>query len=46
MHVKMLGCGDAYDAQKTNSSLLISEGDFKLLIDCGPTVPQLCLPMG
>ncbi|GHB43256.1 putative metallo-hydrolase YhfI [Pseudovibrio japonicus] len=40
MHVKMLGCGDAYDPKRTNSSLLIREGDFELLIDCGPTVPQ------
>ncbi|WNZ53606.1 ribonuclease Z (plasmid) [Microbulbifer sp. MKSA007] len=46
MHVKMLGCGDAYDAQKTNSSLLISESDFKLLIDCGPTVPQALFAYG
>ncbi|SFK47095.1 Ribonuclease BN, tRNA processing enzyme [Pseudovibrio ascidiaceicola] len=46
MHVKMLGCGDAYDPQKTNSSLLISEGEFKLLIDCGPTVPQALFANG
>lgn len=40
MLVKMLGCGDAYDPEKINSSLLIKEEGYTLLVDCGPTVPQ------
>ncbi|MGR5500228.1 MBL fold metallo-hydrolase [Vibrio sp. DNB22_10_4] len=34
--VRVLGCGDAYDSQNHNSGLVVTEGDFDLLIDCGP----------
>lgn len=45
MRLNMLGCGDAYDSDHTNASLLVSEGDFTLLIDCGPTVPRAIFSM-
>ena len=38
--VEVIGCGDAYDSQHTNASVLISEGEVDLLVDCGPTVPS------
>ncbi|MGF1792999.1 MBL fold metallo-hydrolase [Photobacterium profundum] len=40
MQLNMLGCGDAYDTNHTNASMLVTQGNFTLLIDCGPTVPQ------
>lgn len=40
MQLDVLGCGDAYDKKNTNASLLVVNNTFKLLIDCGPTVPQ------
>ncbi|MGF1703308.1 MBL fold metallo-hydrolase [Photobacterium makurazakiensis] len=40
MQLNMLGCGDAYDSENTNASMLVTQDNFTLLIDCGPTVPQ------
>ncbi|WP_413113965.1 MBL fold metallo-hydrolase [Thaumasiovibrio sp. DFM-14] len=40
MLLNMLGCGDAYDSENTNASMLVTQDNFTLLIDCGPTVPQ------
>lgn len=39
----MLGCGDAYDTQRHNSGLLVTEGDYSLLIDCGPWLTRRAL---
>lgn len=39
--IEVIGCGDAYDSQRTNASVLIEENEFTLLIDCGPTVPAV-----
>ncbi|WP_265497842.1 ribonuclease Z [Providencia rustigianii] len=38
--VTVVGTGDAYDYERTNASILVEESGFKLLVDCGPTVPQ------
>jgi len=37
--VEVIGCGNAYDGDQVNASLLVSEPGYQLLIDCGPTVP-------
>ncbi|MPW29081.1 MBL fold metallo-hydrolase [Agarivorans sp. B2Z047] len=37
---EVIGCGDAYDGQHTNASLLLKQDCFSLLIDCGPSVPK------
>jgi len=38
MRVHFLGTGEAFDAERANSSVFIA-GSAGLLIDCGPTVP-------
>ncbi|WP_164887253.1 MBL fold metallo-hydrolase [Hahella sp. KA22] len=40
MHIEVLGSGEAYDRTRVNSSLLVTEERFQMLIGCGPTVPQ------
>lgn len=37
MQIHIIGTGDAYASTRANSSILIEEQGFKLLIDCGPT---------
>ncbi|WP_432454394.1 MBL fold metallo-hydrolase [Agarivorans sp. QJM3NY_29] len=37
--LEVLGIGNAYDGERTSASLLLEENDFRLLLDCGPTVP-------
>lgn len=39
MKIKVLGVGDAYSKENINSSVLVESSDYKILIDCGPTVP-------
>ncbi|MCG8708751.1 ribonuclease Z [Brenneria sp. 4F2] len=39
LQLKVIGCGNAYDGQHTNASIMVSEHDYQLLVDCGPTVP-------
>lgn len=39
LQVEVMGCGDAYDAQHTNASIMVTEAGYQLLVDCGPTVP-------
>ncbi|WJY14275.1 MBL fold metallo-hydrolase [Pectobacteriaceae bacterium CE90] len=40
MELDILGSGEAYDNQRINAAVRLIKGDFQLLIDCGPTVPQ------
>ncbi|MEI7062909.1 MBL fold metallo-hydrolase [Dickeya chrysanthemi] len=40
MELDILGSGEAYDSQRVNAAIQVSEGGFQLLVDCGPTVPQ------
>ncbi|MCI4238365.1 ribonuclease Z [Dickeya dianthicola] len=40
MELEILGSGEAYDSQRVNAAIRVSEGGFQLLVDCGPTVPQ------
>lgn len=37
MQIHIIGTGDAYASTRANSSILVIEQDYKLLIDCGPT---------
>ncbi|MGV2986762.1 MBL fold metallo-hydrolase [Vibrio sp. E150_011] len=37
--VTTLGCGDAYDGNRVNASILVEQSGYMLLVDCGPTVP-------
>lgn len=39
MEIDVIGVGAAYEPVGVNSSLLVKESDYQLLIDCGPTVP-------
>jgi ribonuclease BN (tRNA processing enzyme) len=39
MKVRAIGIGDAYSREQTNASILLEAKDYKVLIDCGPTVP-------
>jgi ribonuclease BN (tRNA processing enzyme) len=38
--ISIIGTGDAYALHRANSAILVEEQQFKLLIDCGPTVCQ------
>ncbi|KAA8996161.1 ribonuclease Z [Affinibrenneria salicis] len=40
MEMEILGSGEAYDSLRVNASVLLDEAHFRLLIDCGPGVPQ------
>ncbi|ACZ75730.1 beta-lactamase superfamily hydrolase [Dickeya parazeae Ech586] len=40
MELDILGSGEAYDSQRVNAAIRVSENGFQLLVDCGPTVPQ------
>lgn len=40
IHIDILGCGEAFDPDRANSSVLVTAGDFRLLIDCGMGVAQ------
>ncbi|AZZ92431.1 MBL fold metallo-hydrolase [Hahella sp. KA22] len=40
MLLEIIGTGEAYDRYRVNAAVLVQEQDFRLLIDCGPTVPQ------
>ncbi|NKI74284.1 ribonuclease Z [Dickeya sp. CFBP 2040] len=40
MELDILGSGEAYDSQRVNAAIRVSERGFQLLVDCGPTVPQ------
>lgn len=37
MQIHVIGTGDAYASERANSSVLVEQQSFKLLIDCGPT---------
>lgn len=39
----LLGCGDAYDTENHNSGLLVSQDNYRLLIDCGPWLTRRVL---
>ncbi len=40
MRITFIGTGDAYSTEDANASVLVESAGFKLLIDCGPTVPR------
>ncbi len=40
MEVHIVGTGDAYALEGTNSSILVAQNGYRLSVDCGPTVPQ------
>ncbi|MEC5342771.1 MBL fold metallo-hydrolase [Brenneria populi] len=42
----VIGCGDAYDGRHANASITIGENGYRLLIDCGPTVPAALFNAG
>ncbi|MFT6350041.1 MAG: ribonuclease BN (tRNA processing enzyme) [Psychromonas sp.] len=44
--VDVIGCGNAYDSEHTNASIMVRENGFHLLIDCGPTVPAKIFSAG
>lgn len=44
--LEVIGCGNAYDGEHTNASVLVTEGGYQLLIDCGPTVPAALFAQG
>ncbi len=39
MQITAIGVGDAYSKLNTNASILVQVKDYKVLVDCGPTVP-------
>lgn len=39
MKIEMLGVGEAFDPAERNSALIVEEGGFRLLIDCGHSIP-------
>ncbi|MFD2263127.1 MBL fold metallo-hydrolase [Lacibacterium aquatile] len=40
IHIDILGCGEAFDPDRANSSVLVTADGFRLLIDCGMGVAQ------
>lgn len=38
--ITFIGTGEAFDPKRANTSYLIEEGSYSLLVDCGYTVPQ------
>lgn len=40
MRIEVLGCGEAFDETLPNTSLLVSTGDSRVLLDCGYNIPQ------
>ena len=40
MQIHIIGTGDAYASMRANSSIMVEENGFRLLIDCGPTACQ------
>jgi len=39
MDIDIIGVGAAYEANGVNASILVTEADYRLLVDCGPSVP-------
>ncbi len=39
MQVQILGCGEAFDERFPNTSMLLRDGNFTALFDCGYSVP-------
>ncbi|CAM3956661.1 MBL fold metallo-hydrolase [Paenibacillus alkaliterrae] len=46
MHIQMVGTGSAFAKKYDNNNALIETGGFRLLVDCGITLPKALHQMG
>ena len=43
LRIDVLGVGEAFDPNYANSSVVVTADEYRLLIDCGATVPGLVM---